>query len=113
MFNPINVKVNKHNRNHLIIADEPTSILDEYTIETLTKIRQTPNKKFYFALDMNDVPNSMIYDESTYGVDEKYGFIPFMSPQINNITFEMPQVPLIYQKKKSSPVKIHRHFEYG
>lgn len=100
----MNVKVDKNNRDNFIVVDEPKSIHDEFTMETLNKIRQEPNKRFYLAFDMNYVKNPMVYDDSTFGKDEEYGFVPFMSPQINNITFKFPNVPLIYQYKKTPKV---------
>jgi hypothetical protein len=94
----------------LIIVDQPRSIVDEFTAETLNRIRQPPSKRFYLGLDMNFVENTMIYDDSTFGADDKIGFPKFTSPQINNITFEMPNAPLIYQYKKVPPVTYYNFY---
>jgi hypothetical protein len=76
-------------------------VKDEYNHLVLEKIQQTPNKKFYLALDMNLVKNPLVYDDFTFGMEEEE---PWTSSQINNITFYMPHIPVIYQYRKIAKV---------
>jgi hypothetical protein len=85
------------------VIDQARSIKDEDNYVLLDKIQQTPDKKFYLALDMNLVENPLVYDDSTFPLSAKEK-VPFVSSQINNITFSLPRVPLIYQYQKNPKV---------
>lgn len=88
----------------MIIVDQARSKPSELTSETLARISQPPNKKFFIELEMNMVENPVVYDNTTFGLDEELGYTPFMTSQLNNITFMMPSSPLIYQNRKVPPV---------
>ena len=72
---------------------------DSFSLAYTKKIAGIPNKQVFLALDMNLVKNPEVYDDSTWENLEK-DIEPWTSSQINNITFHMPNVPLLYQNNK-------------
>ena len=100
IFNPFNQKIDETNKDEFLgVDDVRSSEKDSFSSAYIQKITSTPNKKFFLALDMNVAKNPEVYDDSTWDNlenDEE----PWTSPQINNITFHMPQSPLIYQNNK-------------
>jgi len=72
---------------------------DAFSLAYTQKIAGTPNKQFFLGLDMNLVKNPDVYDDSTWDNLEN-DQDPWTSSQINNISFHMPYVPLLYQNIK-------------
>ena len=57
------------------------------------RIQQKPNKKFYFELGFNSETNDNFNNPDSPLPSDNIIF----TPQINNITMEMPNVPLLSQ----------------
>ena len=102
VFNPFNQKINEKNKNTFLgIDDVRSSDLDTFSSSYSKKISGKVDKKLYLALDMNLVKNTAVYDDSTWN-DLEHDKKPWTSPQINNISFKLPNTPLIYQNSKLS-----------
>ena len=71
---------------------------DPWVNETLTRIRApVVDKKLFLALDMLMVHHPHVFatpDEFEHELEHSDD--PFRSPQINNISFMMPNTPLLY-----------------
>ena len=100
IFNPFNQNIDETNKNQfLTVGDVRSSKIDSLSSSLSNKLSGKVDKKFYLSLDMNLVKNSAVYDNETWS-DLKNDEKPWTSPQINNITFHIPPVPLIYQKQR-------------
>ena len=102
-LNPFNTKINETNKNDFIGIDDLRSALDKNSINYTDIISSRVDKKFYLALDMNLVKNPAVYDDATFAlVESDKDPDPWTSPQINNISFHMPESPFFYQRNKIS-----------
>jgi hypothetical protein len=100
IFNPFNQKINETNKNQFLsVSDMRSSKLDANSSSLKKKLLSKIDKKFFLSLDMNIVKNTAVYDDLTWS-NLKYDEKPWASPQINNITFGIPPVPLLYQSQK-------------
>ena len=100
IFNPFNQEIDETNKKKFLVVDQVrSSELDSFSSSYTRKIAGNVNKKFFLALDMNVAKNPQVYDDVTWkNINNEAE--PWTSPQINNITFHMPYVPLIYQNNK-------------
>ena len=69
----------------------------------LKRIKGKVNKKIYITIDMNKVLNPDFYNEETYKVALETDSVR-TSPQLSDITFKFPNIPLYGQKNKYSEV---------
>ena len=99
IFNPFNQEINTGNKDkYLGVDDVRSNQLDSFSQSYTENVTQSKvDKQFFLALDMNVVKNPQVYDDTTWDNLEN-DIEPWTSPQINNITFHMPYVPLIFQK---------------
>jgi hypothetical protein len=73
------------------------SLLEPEDEDFYDLIKREPNKQFYFGMEFKKINNPEFNDPSLYPIK----LIPFneqyYTPQINEISFEMPEVPLLSQ----------------
>lgn len=79
------------------------SLTDQETDELLEMIKSPRNlKKFYFAMEFNKINNPEFQNEKLYSLAKlrEYNRTLLYTPQINNISMEMPDTPVLYNWNK-------------
>ena len=79
------------------------TIQDSETRAILQKIRSPKKlKKYYLAMEFNKINNPEFEDERLYSLDllAQNNRAPLYTPQINNISMEMPSSPILYNWHK-------------
>ena len=87
----------------MIQIDEMRTIQDSETRAILQKIRSPKKlKKYYLAMEFNKINNPEFEDERLYSLDllAQNNRAPLYTPQINNISMEMPSSPILYNWNK-------------
>lgn len=72
-------------------------------LKKLTK--KKVDKKVYLAIDMNSVLNPEYYNKETFKFAKENNIVR-TTPQVNNISFHLPNTPFYYQSKKVPEVNI-------
>ncbi len=82
---------------NFIQINDLESLLEPEDEDFYNLIKREPNKQFYFGMEFKKINNPEFNDPSLYPIK----LIPFneqyYTPQINEISFEMPEVPLLSQ----------------
>lgn len=87
----------------MIQIDEMRTVQDSETRAILQKIRSPKKlKKYYLAMEFNKINNPEFEDERLYSLDllAQNNRAPLYTPQINNISMEMPSSPILYNWNK-------------
>ena len=78
-----------------------------------SKINVTDNqvKRFYFGMEFNQINHPEYYDEQNYPLSwmYKYGRTSVYTPQINNISFMMPDSPPLFKWDQVPKSKVCNH----
>ncbi len=73
------------------------SIVENEKINFFERIKQKPDKKFYFGMEFKKINNPEFNNPSLYPIKLMPVLKQFYTPQINKISFDMPDVPLLSQ----------------
>lgn len=109
--------MNDSNRltSYVEIDDMRSDNLDADTNDMLDKITAAASnpKKFYFAMEFNQINNPEFQNERYYSLDtlKSYNRTLLYTPQINNISMEMPSIPILYNWDKIPQVKRNQNFK--
>lgn len=104
-LNPYNTQINESNRHQFVQIDEIRAFVDLETSKLYSKIVNTSAsrvKKFYLAMEFNQINNPEFQDERLYslGMFSHFNRTPLYTPQINNISMIMPSLPVLYEWHK-------------
>ena len=99
-MNPWNTAINNSNNQNLYSIDQLKGIETHDTYDIYDKILNATNvKKHYMAFEFNKINNPEFHDEKLYSLDQsiKANRQQLFTPQINNISFHMPDRPVLYE----------------
>ena len=101
-MNPWNTKIDDTNRNSFIVVDQLKAVIDEDTKQFFETINTTNVKKFYLGMDFNKINNDEFYNEEFYSLNLtlNLGRNPLYTPQINDISMQLPPMPILYNWDK-------------
>ena len=94
-------------------VDELRSVHSSVNDALLAKLTSnaTTVKRHYLAMEFNKINNHEFYDEKLYSLNTsigKYRRSELYTPQINNISMQMPSTPILYRWHTIDQVqKIH------
>lgn len=66
-------------------------------MEATKALKEVPDKKFYLAMDFNDVSNYHFHPESLYPISEVNESMRVYLPQINHVSLALPPSPPLTQ----------------
>lgn len=107
-LNPWNRLINETNREKFVQIDEIPAVVDREVAAIYSKIftnttnentTTKPVRKFYLAMEFNQINNPEFQDERLYslGMFGQFNRTPLYTPQINNISMVMPSQPALYE----------------
>ena len=80
-----------------IEVNELKSLLPSDEEAFYEKIKETPDKQFYFGMEFKKINNPEFNDPLLYPIKLMPLNKQYYTPQLNNISFQMPDVPLLSQ----------------
>ncbi len=81
------------NQKQLTINDLQGKMSDDF----YRRIQNKPNKQFYFELEYKNLNNPSFNDANYYPIFTAHLDSQLYTPQINNISMHMPEIPLLSQ----------------
>ena len=99
-MNPWNRAITPTNRDSYISVNELKSVRNEEITNFYDKILNATNvKTYYLAMEFNKINNPEFNDERSYSINQirNFGRNPLYTPQINNISLNPPNSPILYE----------------
>lgn len=99
-LNPWNRAITPTNRDSYTSVNELKSVRNEEITNFYDKILNATNvKTYYLAMEFNKINNPEFNDERSYSINQirNFGRNPLYTPQINNISLNPPNSPILYE----------------